>query len=245
MPRFGVVTFPGSNCDRDCVRALRDVMKQEVRPVWHSETDLAGLDAVVLPGGFSYGDYLRCGAIARFSPVMKAVRAFADRGGLVLGICNGFQILVEAGLLPGALLRNDSLHFICRPQWLECVRRDTVFTSACAPLVRFPVAHGEGRYHASPELLQRLEGNGQVAFRYARDLDDPARPENPNGSVNRIAGILNERGNVLGMMPHPERAMEAFVGGVDHGRGLFDSIIMALSGAALAGTAGAPRKAAS
>lgn len=239
MSKFAVVTFPGSNCDSDCVRALRDVMGQEVVPVWHTATDLAGIDAVILPGGFSYGDYLRCGAIARFSPVLGAIRSFADSGGLVLGICNGFQILVEAGLLPGALLRNNSLHFICRPQWLECVRHDTPFTSACAPLVRFPIAHGEGRYHASPELLARLEENNQIVFRYCADPEDPAHPENPNGSVHSVAGIINGRGNVMGMMPHPERACETFVGGVDHGTGLFASMIGALANSdarALAGT---------
>lgn len=228
MAKFAVVTFPGSNCVADCVRALKNVMHQDVVNVWHTETHLAECDAVVLPGGFSYGDYLRAGAIARFSPIMGAVRNFAERGGLVLGICNGFQILVEAGLLPGALLRNASLKFVCRPTWLTCERRDTAFTSNCAPDVQIPIAHGQGRYHASPDVLARIEANGQVLFRYTRDPQDSRVPENPNGSLNRIAGIINERGNVLGMMPHPERACEMYVGGGEHGRGVFASMIRTL-----------------
>lgn len=222
--KFGVVVFPGSNCDKDCVRALRDVMKQDVAAVWHTTSDLAGLDAVVLPGGFSYGDYLRCGAIARFSPIMRAVKSFADRGGLVIGICNGFQILVEAHLLPGALIRNRSLKFMCKPIWLKRERTGTAFTSRGGDYLRLPIAHGEGQYFIDAEGLKRLEDNGQVAFRYEAPPGEH-QEENPNGSVARIAGILNERGNVLGMMPHPERACEEFTGGVTHGRWIFESMI--------------------
>lgn len=224
MTTFGVVVFPGSNCDRDCLRALErlGIAAREVR---HDADDLGPLDAVVLPGGFSYGDYLRAGAIARFAPAMRAVRAFADRGGPVLGICNGFQILVEAGLLPGALLPNRSSRFVCRPVRLEVTRRDSIFTSACPPTISLPVAHGQGRYHADAETIRRLEGEGRIAFRYAADDD-------PNGSVGRIAGVLNERGNVLGLMPHPERAVEEEIGGSTDGCSIFLSLAAALAGAA-------------
>ncbi len=216
--RFGVVTFPGSNCDADCRWVLREVVGVEVEAVWHEETDLSGLDAVVLPGGFSYGDYLRAGAIAATSPVMQAVRAFAAQGGLVLGICNGFQILLETKLLPGALLTNLGAHFRCEWVQVRVERTDTPFTSRYRPqeVVRMPIAHQQGRYYADPETLARLEATGCVVFRY--------EGVNPNGSRNGIAGICNEAGNVLGLMPHPERCAERILGGED-GRRLFESMM--------------------
>ncbi|MBM3524345.1 MAG: phosphoribosylformylglycinamidine synthase subunit PurQ [Alphaproteobacteria bacterium] len=211
--KFGIVQFPGSNCDADVAHVVGEVLGQEWRYVWHADTELGDVDCVVLPGGFSYGDHLRAGAIARFSPIMAAVAEHAERGGLVLGICNGFQILVEAGLLPGALLRNDVLEFRC--QWVEMrvERTDTPFTSGyeVGQRVRMPIAHGEGRYYA--------EGpSGSVVFRYM---------ENPNGSVADIAGLANARGNVLGLMPHPERCAETALGGTD-GLALFESVVKAL-----------------
>ncbi|MDR5709208.1 MAG: phosphoribosylformylglycinamidine synthase subunit PurQ [Armatimonadota bacterium] len=215
--RFGVVTFPGSNCDADCRWVLREVMGFETESVWHEETDLAGLDAVVLPGGFSYGDYLRAGAIAATSPVMLAVRAFAARGGLVLGVCNGFQILLETGLLPGAMLPNLGARFRCEWVRVRVERTDTPFTSRYRPgeVLRMPIAHREGRYYADPATLERLEAAGCVVFRY--------EGENPNGSLHGIAGIRDETGNVLGLMPHPERCAEGILGGED-GRRLFESM---------------------
>jgi phosphoribosylformylglycinamidine synthase len=214
---LGVVVFPGSNCDRDVQWAAEGCLGIPTRFLWHEQRDLSGLDAVVIPGGFSYGDYLRCGAIARFAPVLEEVKAFAERGGPVLGICNGFQVLTEMGLLPGALTRNQHLHFLCEPAEL------VVEPGCCNWLqgygsgqrVTFPIAHGEGRYQADPELLKRLQQNGQVVFRYAR---------NPNGSVGDVAGLSNGKGNVLGLMPHPERACDAATGGVD-GRTLLASLL--------------------
>jgi phosphoribosylformylglycinamidine synthase len=215
--RFGVVTFPGSNCDADCRWVLEKVVGVEAVSIWHEETDLAGLDAVVLPGGFSYGDYLRPGAIAATSPVMRAVREFAAHGGLVLGICNGFQILLEARLLPGALLPNLDARFRCGWVHVRVERTDTPFTSRYRPgeVVRMPIAHREGRYHADPATLEHLEAAGRVVFRY--------EGENPNGSLHGIAGICNGAGNVLGLMPHPERCAEGILGGED-GRRLFESM---------------------
>lgn len=230
--RFGVIVFPGSNCDSDCYFALRDVLGVKTEYVWHQETSLSGLDAVVLPGGFSYGDYLRAGAIARFAPVMQAVEAFARDGGLVIGICNGFQILCEAGLLPGALVRNASLRFRCETVPVRVERTDTPFTLGCRPheVLRLPIAHGEGRYYAPPDLLEKIEGNGQVVFRYATPEGEVTPAANPNGSRNNIAGIVNERGNVLGMMPHPERVVEELLGGTG-GRKIFESMVAALAAA--------------
>ena len=224
--RFAVVRFPGTWSDRDTYHVLRDVLEQPADIIWHRETDLSGYDAVVLPGGFSYGDYLRCGAIARFSPVMEAVTRFANAGGLVIGICNGFQILCESGLLPGALIRNDSLEFRC--EW-TCLRREggqTPWASGIpeGEVLRVPISHGQGNYYADNETLDELEGTGRVVFRYC-DAAGRVTPEaNPNGSARNIAGITNARGNVLGMMPHPERAGEALVGGVDGNR-IWDSVI--------------------
>lgn len=231
--RAAVITFPGSNRDRDVARALRQA-GAEVAAVWHAETELpAGTDLAVLPGGFSYGDYLRCGAIAGRAPVMDAVRAHAGRGGLVLGICNGFQILCESGLLPGVLMRNAALRFICHRQHLKVERTDTAFTGAYAPgqTINVAVAHGEGNYFADDETIRRLEGDGRVAFRYADAAGHVTADANRNGSLNSIAGIYSEGLNVLGLMPHPENFIDPLVGGTD-GRGLFDSLIGATTQAA-------------
>jgi phosphoribosylformylglycinamidine synthase len=224
--RIGVVVFPGSNCDHDCQHVFRDVLGQQVTMVWHKETSLAGLDGVILPGGFSYGDYLRTGAIARFSPVMKAVKEFAAGGGFVLGICNGFQILLEAGLLPGAMLQNKSLHFICRDIYVRVENAATPFTNACKPgqVLKIPVAHADGNYYTDPVTLAGLQANAQVVFRYCT-ADGKETPEaNPNGSLDNIAGIRNAAGNVLGMMPHPERCTEDMLGNED-GRLILASMV--------------------
>jgi phosphoribosylformylglycinamidine synthase len=229
-----VVVFPGSNCDRDCEYVLSRVIGASVRMVWHRDAELPPVDLVVLPGGFSYGDYLRTGALAACSPIMEAVRRHALRGGLVLGICNGFQILVESGLLPGALLRNASLKFICRTVGVRVERTDTPFTTryAAGQVLRLPIAHADGAYWADPITLARLKDGGQIVFRYAPLSTGDAVPEaNPNGSVEAIAGVCNDARNVLGMMPHPERASESDLGSQD-GRALFESAIDALCGAA-------------
>lgn len=246
--KFGIVVFPGSNCDWDAFHVIKNLLRRPVRFLWHKQTSLPPLDCVILPGGFSYGDYLRTGAIARFSPIMSEVIRHAERGGLVLGICNGFQILTECGLLPGVLMRNASLKFICETVSLKVENTDTLFTKRYAPsplppsapsvplghlprqagkfpsrgggwgrvIVRMPIAHGDGNYFADEETLNRLEGEGQVVFRY--------HPENPNGSQRSIAGIVNQAGNVFGMMPHPERCSDPIFGNED-GRKLFESII--------------------
>ncbi len=218
--RFGVIVFPGSNCEMDCHYVIEKVLGQEVRYVWHQESDLRGLDCLVLPGGFSYGDYLRCGAIARFSPVMEAVRDFAARGGLVIGICNGFQILLEAGLLPGAMLRNNSLSFVCRFVHLRVENRDTPWTGKAerGQVLRIPIAHGEGNYTAGEGLLDEMERRGQIILRYCGPAGEVTPEANPNGSARNIAGICNEGFNVFGLMPHPERASEEILGSTD---GLF------------------------
>jgi phosphoribosylformylglycinamidine synthase len=225
--KFGVVVFPGSNCDQDCIHVLQDVVGQSVVPLWHQDETLRGCDAVVLPGGFSYGDYLRTGAIARFSPIMRSVSRFAHGGGLVIGICNGFQILLEAGLLPGAMQRNASLRFICRFVTLRVERTDTPFTNRfqLGQVVRMPIAHNEGRYTADARTLRTLQD--QVVFRYCDPDGRVTEAANPNGSVGGVAGITNARGNVLGMMPHPERASEEALGSAD-GRLVFESMIEAL-----------------
>jgi phosphoribosylformylglycinamidine synthase I len=224
--RFGIVVFPGSNCDHDAYYVCKKILGQDAVFLWHKTPDLKGVDVVILPGGFSYGDYLRCGAIARFSPVMQEVARFAAKGGLVLGICNGFQILVEAGLLPGVLLRNTSLRFACRYVSIRVENPFTPFTSECAQheVLSIPIAHGDGNYFADDATIRRLEANGQVVFRYCTPEGEITPESNPNGSVGNIAGISNEQGNVLGMMPHPERAADAVLGHTD-GRKVFASIL--------------------
>lgn len=224
--KFGVVVFPGSNCDHDAHYVCSEIMKQEAVFLWHKDTDLQDVDVVILPGGFSYGDYLRCGAIARFSPIMKEVVRFANNGGTVLGICNGFQVLVEAGLLPGVLLRNASLRFICKYVHLRMENAETRFTNQyrAGEVISIPIAHGEGNYFTDTVTLKRLEENGQIVFRYSSPDGAIADEANPNGSLANIAGIINEQGNVLGMMPHPERASDPLLRHTD-GQRLFASII--------------------
>lgn len=224
--KFGVVVFPGSNCDHDAYHAVGQVLGQPVEFLWHESEDLAGCDVVILPGGFSYGDYLRTGAIARFSPVMRAVERFARQGGLVLGICNGFQILLEAGLLPGAMLRNRGLRFLCRPVWIRVETTRTPFTcqAQLGQVLQIPIAHSDGNYYCPPDVLAELEREERIVFRYCT-ADGRLAPEaNPNGSVGAIAGICNAGRNVLGMMPHPERAVEALLGSADGGV-IFRSLI--------------------
>lgn len=229
--RAGVVIFPGSNCDQDMIDALERVMGWRVDRLWHKQTALPeGLDAIALPGGFSYGDYLRTGAIAKFSPIMREVIRFANAGGVVFGVCNGFQILTECGLLPGALMRNQSLRFKREDVHLRVERREAPFTDFDQPVLRVPIAHGEGRYTIDAEGLKRIEGGGQVLFRYCSPDGRDGAEFNPNGSMAGIAGIRNERGNVMGMMPHPERACEPVLGGVD-GLLIFQSIQRAVEGA--------------
>ncbi|MDB4876114.1 MAG: Phosphoribosylformylglycinamidine synthase 1 [Gemmatimonadetes bacterium] len=224
--RFGIVTFPGSNCDYDAYQAVVETIGEEAVYLWHKDHDLKQSDVIILPGGFSYGDYLRAGAIARFSPVMQDVIAFAKRGGPVLAICNGFQIACEAGLLPGALLRNASLKYICEFVRIRVESNDTTFTNryAVGDIMRVPIAHGDGRYTADDETLNRLEGDGRVVFRYAGGPADADEWWSPNGAMRAIAGIVNETGNVLGMMPHPERAVDSLLGS-DDGLRVFESML--------------------
>ena len=228
--KFGIVVFPGSNCDYDAYHAARHVLGQDAAFVWHKDTSLAGADVLVLPGGFAHGDYLRTGAIARFSPVMPAVKAFADEGNPVLGICNGFQILLEAGLLPGAMLRNRGLKFVCDYVTLRVEETDTPFTAACRTrqLLRIPINHGEGNYFAPDEVLDELERDRRVIFRYVDAAGEATDAANPNGARRNIAGICNARRNVVGMMPHPERACEPVLGSGD-GLVLFESVVRALT----------------
>ncbi len=226
---IGVIAFPGSNCDRDCAHAVSEILGKPAHLIWHQHTSVEGMDAVILPGGFSYGDYLRTGSIARFSPIMRAVAEFADRGGLVLGICNGFQILLEAGLLPGAMLRNTNLSFICEDVWVRVENAQTPFTSECSPgqVLKIPIAHAEGNYYTDPVTLSALQANAQIVFRYADETGQVRKEDNPNGSLDNIAGICNAKGNVLGMMPHPERCVEALLNNVD-GRMLFQSLFASI-----------------
>ena len=228
--KFAVIVFPGSNCDHDAYHAAKHVLRQDAELIWHKDTSLKDADAVILPGGFAHGDYLRTGAIARFSPIMQAVKAFAAAGGPVLGICNGFQILLEAGLLPGAMLRNRSLHFRCEHVYVRVEQADTPFTAAATPrqILRIPIAHGEGNYYAEPDVIERLERNRQVVFRYVSASGDETDAANPNGSIHNIAGITNEARNVVGLMPHPERACELAVGSAD-GLVVFQSVFKALT----------------
>ena len=227
--KFGIVVFPGSNCDHDAYHAAKHIMGQDAHFIWHKDSSLGGADVIILPGGFSYGDYLRTGAIARFSPVMKEVVRFAKNGGTVIGICNGFQILLEAGMLPGVMLRNSSLKFVCKFIQLKVENAATRFTSECevGDVLRIPIAHGDGNYFASREIVESLQEHGQVVFRYCSKVGDIDDASNPNGSLSNIAGIINKEGNVLGMMPHPERAVELSLGSAD-GKKIFQSMIESL-----------------
>ena len=224
--KFGIVVFPGSNCDHDAYHACKNILGQDAEFLWHKDPDLKECDVIILPGGFAYGDYLRCGAIARFSPVMGEVIRFAGDGGIVIGICNGFQVLVEAGILPGVLLRNSSLRFVCEFVRLRVENTGTRFTNLCRPgeILRVPVAHGDGNYFTDPGTLQRLEENRQIVFRYCNPSGQTTGEANPNGSLANIAGILNEEGNVLGLMPHPERACDPLLRYTD-GQKIFRSVI--------------------
>jgi phosphoribosylformylglycinamidine synthase I len=232
--KFGVVQFPGSNCDDDAYHAIGSIIRQPVEFVWHQSENISGLDAIILPGGFAFGDYLRTGAIARFSPVMKAVDRFARSGGLVLGICNGFQILLEAGLLPGAMVRNKGLRYLCRQVHVRIESTDTPFTCAGHPgqVLKMPIAHNEGNYFCEPAALAELESNNQIIFRYVRpdgqDAAEDDREANPNGSLHAIAGISNRERNVIGLMPHPERAVESPLGSAD-GLVIFRSMVASLA----------------
>ena len=233
--KFGVVVFPGSNCDHDAFYAVRNILGKPVEFIWHQSQDLAGSDAIILPGGFSYGDYLRTGAIARFSPVMKSVEKFAKSGGMVLGICNGFQILCEAGLLPGAMMRNSGLRFICRHVHIRVEETDTPFTCAATQgrILKIPIAHSDGNYHADASTLAELERNRQVLFHYTNPEGTDDAAGNPNGSIGNIAGICNRERNVAGLMPHPERAVESALDSTD-GLVILKSMAEALVGAAKA-----------
>jgi len=230
MATFGVIVFPGSNCDHDAYHALKHVMKAEVRFLWHKDTDLSGIDFLIIPGGFSYGDYLRSGAIARFSPIMQAVVEFAEKGGPVMGICNGFQILLEAGLIPGAMMHNRDLRFICKNVYIRCETTDSLFTAGLkkGQVMDIPVSHGEGNYFISDEGLKSLQDNDQILFRYCNQAGELTKEANFNGSIDHIAGICNKQRNVLGLMPHPERAVEKLLGSHD-GKLLFESVLNSLS----------------
>ena len=230
MITFGIVVFPGSNCDHDAYHAATEVMGQRAEYLWHKDTDLKGADVVILPGGFAHGDYLRTGAIARFSPILPAVVDFARKGGPVLGLCNGFQVLLEAGLLPGAMLRNRDLRYHCEHVIVRVEQTDTPFTEAAArgQRLRLPIAHGEGNYFADPETIADLEASRRVIFRYCNDRGEVTDASNPNGAVNNIAGICSEGRNVVGLMPHPERACEGLLGSGD-GRVMFESVVRSLA----------------
>lgn len=229
--RFGIVIYPGTNCDRDVGHVLKSVLGQEIKYIFHKETGFSGVDCVVLPGGFSYGDYLRTGAIAQFSPVMEAVKEFAARGGMVIGICNGFQILCESGLLPGAFLQNSMVEFRCQWVYIRTENTKTAFTNRLAKkeVLKIPIAHGEGNYYCDEETLKNLKRNKQIVFRYCDERGKRTKDSNPNGSIFNIAGIVNEGGNVLGMMPHPERASEEILGG-NNGRRIWESVLRFLEG---------------
>ncbi len=226
--KFGVIVFPGANCDRDVAYVLRDLLGQPTKMIWHEDSDLSDVDTVIVPGGFSYGDYLRCGAIAQFSPAMQATAAHAKQGKLVMGICNGFQVLTEMGLLPGALVRNRDLHFVCDRLPLSVERTNSPWTQTYTPgqVITLPVAHGEGCYYAEPDTIKALEDNNQVLFRYCDASGKVSEAANPNGSIHNIAGICNRAGNVLGLMPHPERAADAALGNTD-GLALFEGLLKA------------------
>ena len=225
-PKFGIVVFPGSNCDHDTYYVLRKIIDVDVVFLWHKQTSLEESDIIILPGGFSYGDYLRTGAIARFSPIMNEVIKFANKGGYVLGICNGFQILLEAGLLPGVMIRNELLNFVCKDIYLKVENKQTIFTKGVngKSALKIPIAHGEGNYFADENTLKELENNNQIVFRYCGKDGSISTDANPNGSINNIAGIINKRGNVLGMMPHPERSSDPVLGKTD-GSLIFKSLV--------------------
>jgi phosphoribosylformylglycinamidine synthase subunit PurQ / glutaminase len=228
--KFGVVIFPGSNCDHDAYYALKKIMKADVTFLWHKDRDLQDSNVIILPGGFSYGDYLRCGAIARFSPIMNSVIEFANKGGIVVGICNGFQVLLEAGLLPGVMIKNKSLQFVCKDIYLTVNNKNTIFTNGIKtgnPL-QIPVAHGDGNYVADDDTLKSLQDNNQIVFQYSSKEGNFADVFNPNGSTMNIAGIINKNGNVLGMMPHPERVCDPILGRTD-GQMIFNSILSSLN----------------
>jgi len=224
--RFGIVVFPGSNCDQDCFYVIKDVLNQPVKHIWHKDKRLNNFDCIVLPGGFSYGDYLRTGAIAMFSPIMERISEFARKGKAVIGICNGFQILLETGLLPGAMLRNKSLHFICKYVYIKTENNETPFTNLCKKnqILKIPIAHNEGNYYINEEGLRELKRSSQIVFRYCSREGKTTSEFNPNGAIDNIAGIINKKGNVLGMMPHPERSSESVLGSND-GLLVFKSII--------------------
>ncbi|MCU0412991.1 MAG: phosphoribosylformylglycinamidine synthase subunit PurQ [Ignavibacteriaceae bacterium] len=226
LPKFGVVVFPGSNCDHDTYYVLKKIFDLDVIFLWHKQSSLENCDVIILPGGFSYGDYLRTGAIARFSPIMNEVINFANKGGFVLGICNGFQILLEAGLLPGVMIRNESLNFVCKDIYLKTENKETVFTKEIdgQNVIKVPIAHGEGNYFADDNTLKILEDNNQIVFRYSKRDGSITNSANPNGSVRNIAGIINRAGNVLGMMPHPERSSDSVLGKTD-GSLIFKSLV--------------------
>jgi phosphoribosylformylglycinamidine synthase I len=232
--KFAVVVFPGSNCDHDAYYAATHVLGESAELIWHKDTDLCGADVVILPGGFAHGDYLRTGAMARFSPIMREVRAFADAGGPVLGICNGFQVLLEAGMLPGAMLRNAGLKFRCEHVHVRVEQTDTPFTAACnvGQILKLPIAHGEGNYFAEPAVIDELERNRQIVFRYTTASGEVAESANPNGSANGIAGLCSAKRNVVGLMPHPERACESFLGSAD-GLAIFESVVKTLRSGSL------------
>jgi phosphoribosylformylglycinamidine synthase len=225
-PKFGVVIFPGSNCDHDAYYALKKIMNVDVNFLWHKERNLQNSNVIILPGGFAYGDYLRCGAIARFSPIMNSVVDFADKGGIVIGICNGFQVLLEAGLLPGVMIRNKSLQFVGKDVYISAVNKNSIFTESIDPgkPLKIPVAHGEGNYVADENTLKSLLDNDQIVFRYTSRRGEYTEESNPNGSTLNIAGIMNKKGNVMGMMPHPERACDSILRKTD-GKLIFDSIL--------------------
>ena len=224
--KFGIVVFPGSNCDHDCFYVINDILGQPVRYIWHKDKHIDNYDCIILPGGFSYGDYLRTGAIARFSPIMKPLMDFASKGGMVIGVCNGFQILLEAGLLPGAMLRNRDTHFICKYVYIKTENSDTIFTRSCkkGQILNIPIAHNEGCYYIDEKGQKELEANRQIVFRYSSREGIVNDKYNPNGAIDNIAGIVNKKGNVLGMMPHPERSAEPVLGSSD-GLFIFNSIM--------------------
>jgi phosphoribosylformylglycinamidine synthase len=227
--KFGILVFPGSNCDRDVATVTSGILQQPTRLIWHTDTDISDCDVIVVPGGFSYGDYLRCGAIARFAPVMRSLHDHVAKGKYVIGICNGFQILTESGLLPGALVRNRDLHFVCDRVTLRVERHDLPFTQKYQKqqVISLPIAHGEGCYFADADTLKELEDHHQIVFRYCDGIGNITNAANPNGSVGSIAGICNKQGNVMGMMPHPERAAEKILGGTD-GKALFEGLLQGL-----------------